>query len=71
MSVKELYENGTIKFLYNKGVVSIDVLCYFQYMDHYNTCRAMGEGYNMAINSTSDRFNVSQSTIKRAVRLLK
>jgi len=71
MDVQELYDNGTIKYLYNKGLISIDVLCYFEYVDYYQQRRYEGLNYTNAVLETSEKFSVSVSTVKRAVRTLK
>jgi hypothetical protein len=71
MSVQELYDNGSIKFLYNKGMISIDILCYFDYYNYYQDLRSKGYNYTNAIHCTVDKFGCSISTVKRAIRTLK
>lgn len=70
MTIQELYETGHIKLLFNRGLLSADVLGYFDYVDHYSALKASGMGYRKSIEATALRFRVSDSTVKRAVRLV-
>jgi hypothetical protein len=71
MNIQELYDNGTIKFLYNRGMISIDVLCYFEYVQYYRERRSAGSNYTNAILDTAEKYQISTSTVKRALRTLK
>jgi len=68
MTVQELYHTGHIKLLFNRCLLSADVLAYFDYVAHYEALRGGGTTYREAVYLTANRFGVSESTIKRAVR---
>jgi hypothetical protein len=69
MSLIELYDNGTIKTLCEKGLISCTMISYFDYYKafkaHRKTC-----SYREAVMMASVECRVSESTIERAVRKL-
>lgn len=71
MTVQSLYDEGVIKFLYKKRLISIDILCYFDYVKYYNQRRDEGVNYTNAVLDTSIKFGISTSTVKRAIKTIK
>lgn len=71
MTLKELNDNGTIKFLFDKGFISGEHKLYFSYYEQFETFRNNGKTYRESILLTAIVFQLSESTIKRAVRLIR
>lgn len=70
MTLNELYSDGTIKLLHKKGLISGNIVLYFQYVETFNEFRKK-YSYRVAVLETSIIYNVSDKTIERAVRTLK
>jgi hypothetical protein len=70
MRVLELYENGIIEYLYHKGLLSGSTLSYIEYFKRYQQCRNQGMGYRESVRTLSKEFGVSETTIKKAVKLM-
>lgn len=70
MTLDELYKQGAIKLLHDRGLLDSGVLRYFKYHEAYTKHRNDGKRYTDAIILTSIQYNVSEKTIKRAVRAL-
>ena len=71
MSVVELYENGVIGYLFQKGLVSPSVPAYIEYFLKFSTYRKSGKTYRDAIDLLSKEYHVSSTTIKKAIRTIK
>jgi hypothetical protein len=71
MSVLELYQRGIIGFLHSKGLVSSSTLTYVEYYKRFLQERNRGVGYRESVRRLSLEFKVSETTIKKAVRLLR
>lgn len=67
MSLQFAYEQGLIKLMYNKGLISGTTFLYFEYNTRYFQLRDEGHNYSEALALTAMEFGVSVSTIKRAV----
>jgi len=52
------------------GLLSGSTLAYIDYFKHYQQERASGAGYRESIRRVSREFGVSETTIKKAIRLL-
>ena len=70
MSLIELYNDGTIKALCDKGLISVTTVAYFDYYKAFMVHRRISS-YREAIMMTSIEFKVSERTIERAVSMLK
>jgi len=71
MSVIELYENGTIGYLFKKGLVSYAVPTYVEYFIKFSSYRKTGATYREAVSLLSQEYNVSGTTIKKAIKTIK
>lgn len=70
MSVLELYQRGIISFLHSKGLVSSSTLTYVEYYKRFLQERNRGLGYRESVRKLSLEFKVSETTIKKAVRVI-
>lgn len=70
MTLNELYADGTIRLLHRKGLISGNLVMYFQYVETFNEFRKK-YSYKASVAETSIVYNVSDRTIERAVRALK
>ncbi|MCU0397715.1 MAG: hypothetical protein MUC73_06395 [Cyclobacteriaceae bacterium] len=70
MSILYLYQHGIINYLFRMGLLSGSTLAYIDYFKHYQQERASGAGYRESIRRVSREFGVSETTIKKAIRLL-
>ena len=70
MSILYLYQHGIINYLFRMGLLSGSTLAYIDYFKHYQQERANGAGYRESIRRVSREFGVSETTIKKAIRLL-
>jgi len=71
MSVVELYENGTIGYLFKNGLVSHAVPIYIEYFIKFSSHRKSGMTYRQAVDSLSQEYHVSGTTIKKAIKMIK
>ena len=71
MSVVELYENGVIGYLFQKGLVSPSVPIYIEYFLKFSTYRKSGKTYRDSIDLLSKEYHVSNTTVKKAIRTIK
>jgi len=71
MSVVELYENGVISYLFQKGLVSPSVPIYIEYFIKFSTYRNSGRTYRDTIDILSKEYHVSGTTIKKGIRTIK
>lgn len=70
MTLLDHYKNGTIKELFDKGVISINVYTYFRYYDVYLAYRNKGNSKNKAYLYAADECGCSDRTIRTAITLL-
>jgi hypothetical protein len=70
MSILELYHHGVINFLFRRGLLSSSTLVYVEYYHRFRQERANGSGYRESIRKLSSEFGVSETTIKKAVRIV-
>jgi len=70
MTLEEIYSNGSIHFLFKKGLLDSAVLDYFRYYETYHSYRSQGKRYSEAVLMTAIDFNRSERTIKRAIKVL-
>lgn len=70
MSILELYQHGIIRYLFAKGLLSGSILAYVEYYTRYRQERILGSGYRESIRKLSKEFGVSETTIKKAVRIV-
>lgn len=69
MSILDLYHHGIINFLFKAGLLSGSALAYIEYFKRYQQERSIGAGYRESIRRTSREFGVSETTVKKAIRL--
>ncbi len=70
MNVLELYQNGIIDYLYHKGLLSGSTLSYIEYYRRYLELRGNSKGYRESVRTLSREFGVSETTIKKAIKIL-
>jgi hypothetical protein len=70
MSVLELNNQGVIIYLFKNGLVSSSMVSYINYYERFLVYRNMGKTYRESIRLLSEENNVSETTIKKAVRLM-
>ena len=70
MTIIELYKHGIIGYLFNKGLLSGSIMAYMEYYQHYQMERMAGSGYRQSVRKLSREFGVSETTIKKAIRLI-
>lgn len=70
MTLLDYFKQGIIKELFTKGVVNINYMTYFRYYQVYEAYKAKGLSKRQAILFTSDECGCSESTIKRAIRVI-
>jgi len=70
MNVLELYQNGIIEYLYHKGLLSGSTLSYIEYYLRYQELRRNSRGYRESVRMLSREFGVSETTIKKAIKIL-
>jgi hypothetical protein len=71
MSVLDLYQRGIIVYLFNKGLVSGSTLAYVEYYTRYLEERGHGKKYRESVRCLSKEFRVSETTIKKAIKVVK
>ena len=70
MSVLELHNQGVINYLFRSGLVSSSLVSYINYYEKFLSYRNMGKTYREAVRLLSIENNVSETTIKKAVRMM-
>ncbi len=71
MSVVELYENGVIGYLFQKGLVSPSVPIYIEYFIKFSMYRKSGKTYRDSVDLLSKEYHVSGTTVKKGIRTIK
>jgi len=69
MSILDLYHHGIINYLFKAGLLSGSALAYVEYFKRYQQERSMGAGYRESVRRTSREYHVSETTVKKAIRL--
>ena len=67
----ELYENGVISYLVKNRIVSTTMLAYIEYFKEYSNHRKEGMSYRGAVRTLSVKHGVSETTIKKGIRIVK
>jgi hypothetical protein len=70
MNVIQLQEQGIIGYLFRNGMVSSSMVSYIDYYGKFQTYRREGKTYREAIRQLSEENHVSETTIKKAVRII-
>lgn len=70
MTLNELYSDGTIKLLHKKGLISGNIVLYFQYVETFNEFRKK-YSYRSAVAETAIEYRISETTVENAIRKLK
>jgi transposase len=70
MKILELYQSGVIDYLHKKGLLSSSTLTYIEYYKRFLQERNSGAGYRESVRRLSHEFGVSETTIKKAVRIM-
>lgn len=70
MTILDLYQRGVIDFLHQKGLLSRSMLAYVEYYKRFVQERELGAGYRESVRKLSKEYRVSETTIKKAVRVI-
>lgn len=70
MTLLEYFQAGYIKELYTKGAICVNFMTYFRYYEVYQAYKNKGYSNNKAYQFASDECGCSESTIRRAVKIL-
>ncbi len=70
-TIDEVYKSGAVKLLFDRGLISAELMLYFKYYEDFVLFRNEGKTYREAILCVSVKYNKSESTIERAVRKLR
>jgi hypothetical protein len=70
MTLLEHYKNGTIKELFDKGVISINVYTYFRYNEVFEAYLMRGYTRNKSYEYTADECGCSKLTIINAIKAI-
>lgn len=70
MTLLDHYKNGTIKELFDKGVISINVYTYFRYNEVFEAYLKKGYTRNKSYEFTADECGCSKDTVMRAIRII-
>jgi hypothetical protein len=70
MTLLEHHKNGTIKELFDKGVISINVYTYFRYNEVFQAYLNKGNSRNKSYEFAADECGCSKDTMMRAIRII-
>jgi hypothetical protein len=70
MSVTSLFNEGVINYLYKNGIISSSIISYMEYFKKFSEHRNSGKSYRESIHLISMECHVSETTVKKAVRML-
>jgi hypothetical protein len=70
MTLLEYYENGIIKDLYKKGMISLNLVTYYRYYLVYQAYKAKGLSNNKSYTYASDECGTCETTIRKAVKII-
>lgn len=65
-----LDDKFTVRELFKRGFISINLFTYFRYTEVWESYRKQGFSKNKSYQYASDECGCSESTIRNAVRLL-
>jgi hypothetical protein len=68
--ILELFQNGTMKQLFDRGIISVNIYTYYRYYQVYQAYKAKGHSNNKAYQFASDECGISEVTIRKAVKLI-
>jgi hypothetical protein len=71
MSVIDLYENGTINYLFKRGLISQTVPIYMEYFLKFSAHRKNGMTHRESVAVLSQEYRVSSTTIKKGIKLIR
>jgi hypothetical protein len=71
MSVIDLYQTGVIGYLFQKGLLSGSTIAYVEYYKRFQQQRQQGMKYRETVRILSEEFGVSETTIKKAIKVVK
>lgn len=71
MSVIDLYQNGVIGYLFQKGLLSGSTIAYVEYYKRFQQQRQQGFKYRESVRILSQEFGVSETTIKKAIKVVR
>lgn len=71
MSVIDLYQNGVIGYLFQKGLLSGSTIAYVEYYQRFQQQRQQGMKYRESVRILSQEFGVSETTIKKAIKVVR
>ncbi len=70
MNIIELHEKGVIDYLNKKKIISGSILYYIQYFLKFRILREQGKTYRESVRVLSEEYKVSETTIKKGIRLI-
>jgi hypothetical protein len=70
ITIIDLHEQGIISYLHKKGIVSASILSYITYYIKFQSHRNSGKSYRDAVRLLSAEFKVSETTIKKGIKLI-
>lgn len=70
MTLIDYFENGTIKDLYKKGAINVNFITYFRYYKVWKAYKEKGHSNNKSYLFAADECGCSESTVRRAIRVL-
>jgi hypothetical protein len=71
MTVIDLYQRGVIGYLFHKGLLSGSTLAYVEYYKRFQQQRELGKKYRESVRILSQEFGVSETTIKKAIKVVR
>ena len=66
----DLYHEGYLDHLVKFGIVSPSIPSYIRIYLEFNECRGTGETYRNSVKRLAQRNRISETTIKKAIRLI-
>ncbi len=70
MNVIQLHQQGVINYLFRNGLMSSSMVTYIEYYEKFSSYRGSGKTYRESVRLLSEENNVSETTIKKAVRII-
>jgi len=71
MTILDYFENGTMRDLFNKGAISINIFTYHRYYQVYQAYKEKGFSNNKSYTYASYECGCSEITIRKAVKFIK
>ncbi len=69
-TLMDLYYDGVMDYLIRTRIVSPTILSYIQYYEGYNRLKCEGKNYRESVRLLSERHRVSETTIKKGIRVV-